>query len=790
MNRGKSPDIKTYSDFFNFVPIEEAQESPHTVLAVTSDNRTISSKSGNVCVIGSSGSMKGTSVMANSILASKNAGESLVVVDPHGALFDCTADALEDAGYKVRRLDLQNPAESHEWNPLAVVQFYPDCEIQEGIKEFVENFLFHFRAIYKDDNELEYSMQRMLFTAVIYYLTIRSGIPTLTDAYDFLNMPLDAISSEIALLEKIAQMPAAYKKFKAHQMFENFAAAAGSNANNIRLLLLSKLEFATRGELHDITEEGGIYVAEVGTTKCAYFVTCHPDRERPENVLGTLFVQMAFDAVIETAQHGNGGLRKEVHFVIDDMPDAAETIRSFLLNLQLGRGRAHFTVSMQSPYQMSEKDQNWSHCFRTFVFTGNGFLSHDTMRFLHTIGGSAACELYERLAVDTALALVCVPGKCAYLGKKAHYTAIFPHSVTSPVRQEVKRALFDKTPESKSERAPGTILGFDSGNYLSRKRDDSNNGNLLVVGSSGSMKTRGFALNTIIGCKNRRESMLILDVKSKLFKETAMWLKNAGYTVRILNVADPKNSNAWAVLGNHLIDMEDLEENKQLLAAIDNPAHKPLFMRDEIDLELPAREKCAYFLNISSDGDASGLELARLFVDTFYRAAFKIIDALEAQGRPVVPVNVILDEFAMLGEVNDFHRLLSLSLPRKMKTTLVLQSISQLNEIYGSTHASSILASMDTQVCTSTNDIKTAEHFSYMCGSTEVKANGKKSKQRPNLTAEEIMASLRQPMNDCLICGRGTQHHIFCKALDYSSDYQSRQFKRVVGEFDAAELLK
>jgi len=82
------------------------------------------------------------------------------------------------------------------------------------------------------------------------------------------------------------------------------------------------------------------------------------------------------------------------------------------------------------------------------------------------------------------------------------------------------------------------------------------NNHIAVIGSSGTMKTRAFVRNLIIQASKRGESMIITDPKAELVRDTAIYLKNKGYNVKIFNLVNLLCSDSWdcmATIGNNSI---------------------------------------------------------------------------------------------------------------------------------------------------------------------------------------------------------------------------------------------
>ena len=112
----------------------------------------------------------------------------------------------------------------------------------------------------------------------------------------------------------------------------------------------------------------------------------------------------------------------------------------------------------------------------------------------------------------------------------------------------------------------------------------------------------------------------------------------------------------------------------------------------QIDFAAIARRPTAVFLKVS-DTDFSLLPLTSLF----YTQALQVLMA-EADARPdnrlQVPVRLYLDDFANLN-VPDFDKTISVIRSREISVSVVLQSITQLDGLYGREKATTIIDNCD-----------------------------------------------------------------------------------------------
>ena len=111
----------------------------------------------------------------------------------------------------------------------------------------------------------------------------------------------------------------------------------------------------------------------------------------------------------------------------------------------------------------------------------------------------------------------------------------------------------------------------------------------------------------------------------------------------------------------------------------------------EIDLTLPGRQKCAYFL-VSSDQDSTFDFLSSLFFSFLFIKLVRYADAHGDGGRLPVPVHIIGDEWpAVAGAVLDFPKKISTIRSRSISISVIFQNLAQLQNRYPDNQLQEIL---------------------------------------------------------------------------------------------------
>ena len=103
------------------------------------------------------------------------------------------------------------------------------------------------------------------------------------------------------------------------------------------------------------------------------------------------------------------------------------------------------------------------------------------------------------------------------------------------------------------------------------------------------------------------------------------------------------------------------------------------------------------------------------FVNIFYGHTFKqLFEFAESQaaGTLPIPVHVLCDDFATGSRILNFPEYISIFREKKISVTLLLQSESQLESMYGPDQATTIINNCDTYLYMGGMDLRTAQNVS------------------------------------------------------------------------------
>lgn len=138
----------------------------------------------------------------------------------------------------------------------------------------------------------------------------------------------------------------------------------------------------------------------------------------------------------------------------------------------------------------------------------------------------------------------------------------------------------------------------------------------------------------------------------------------------------------------------------------------------DIDPAEFAAHPTALFLKIPDEKDTRH-GLAAVFILCIYKALIKIASAREDLSLPR-NVYFILDEFGNMPKIEKFDKMITVGRSRKIWFNMVVQSYSQLNNVYGEQVADIIKSNCGMKMFIGSNDIGTCKEFSELCGNITV----------------------------------------------------------------------
>ncbi|WP_367181015.1 VirD4-like conjugal transfer protein, CD1115 family [uncultured Oscillibacter sp.] len=145
---------------------------------------------------------------------------------------------------------------------------------------------------------------------------------------------------------------------------------------------------------------------------------------------------------------------------------------------------------------------------------------------------------------------------------------------------------------------------------------------------------------------------------------------------------------------------------------------------DEIDLELPGKQPCAYYC-ITSDQDSTFDFLSSLFLSFIFIKLVRYADQNCPGGALPVPVHVLGEELCACGVIPDLSRKISVIRSRNISMSCVFQNLAGLQNRYPLNQWQEILGNCDITLFLGCTDALTAQFISDRTGEASIAVTSK-----------------------------------------------------------------
>lgn len=149
------------------------------------------------------------------------------------------------------------------------------------------------------------------------------------------------------------------------------------------------------------------------------------------------------------------------------------------------------------------------------------------------------------------------------------------------------------------------------------------------------------------------------------------------------------------------------------MAPFDIKELRDLMEYDELELDQVGDRKTALFIIISDTDDTFNFVVSIMYTQMFNLLCDRADD--KYGGRLPIHVRCLLDEFANIGQIPKFDKLIATIRSREISTSIILQSQSQLKAIYKDS-ADTIVGNCDTTLFLGGKETTTLKEMSEMLG--------------------------------------------------------------------------
>ena len=270
-------------------------------------------------IIGSTGSGKTEMLVQPMVKILAKKGESMIITDPKGEIYENNANELKEKGYNVVLLNFRDPQKGNSWNPLTLPYELYKSGNKDKANELLDDLAMNILYDEKAQNQDPFWEK----TSADYFTGLALGL--FEDAKEE-EINLNSINLMTTVGEE-KLMASTY--IKEYFGFKDPASPAYVNAsstimapsdtkNSILSVFKQKIKlFASRENLSEMLCRSDFDMKDIGRKKTAVFVVIQ-DEKKTYHSLVTIFVKQCYETLIDIAQENGGKLAYRTNFILDE----------------------------------------------------------------------------------------------------------------------------------------------------------------------------------------------------------------------------------------------------------------------------------------------------------------------------------------------------------------------------------------------------------------------------------------------------------------------------------------
>jgi len=306
--------------------------------------------------IGATRSGKSRTVVLQSICTLGLAGESMVISDPKGELYQYTFPFLNRLGYEVLAIDFKNPLKSHRYNFLQPII---DAVDQDDMAKAIDATWDLTSALVgepKGERIWTDGEASIIASAIMSVVYDNRELPykkyqNMTNVYFFIAEMCKTINNTMPIIEYVKKLA---DDHPAKALLAISEVAPAKTRGSFYTAALTTLRLFTSPLINSMTCISDYYPKDLAKRKMALFIIL-PDEKTTYYTIASLLVSQHYEQLVNTADERGGRLENRVNFLLDEFGNYA-TITGFANKLTVGGGRGiRFNLFLQSFAQLKDK---------------------------------------------------------------------------------------------------------------------------------------------------------------------------------------------------------------------------------------------------------------------------------------------------------------------------------------------------------------------------------------------------------------------------------------------------
>ena len=308
-------------------------------------------------VIGATGSGKTQAVVFPMVHSLAKKGESMIITDPKGEIYEQTGNMLKERGYNIVLLNFRSPQNGNAWNPMALpYQLYKEGNTDKAI-ELLDDLALNILYEEKNGNADPFWEK----SAADYFTGLALGLFE------------DATAKQINLNSMNLMSSLGEERFGGpnnnyiKEYFNSkdpsrpaYVNASGTvySAEDTKQGVLSTFKqkvklFSSRDNLSEMLSHSDFDMKEIGRQRTAVFMIVQ-DEKKTLHPLATIFIKQIYETLIDVAQESGGKLPYRTNFILDEFANMPP-LKDVTTMVTAARSRLiRFTFIIQNYAQLTQ----------------------------------------------------------------------------------------------------------------------------------------------------------------------------------------------------------------------------------------------------------------------------------------------------------------------------------------------------------------------------------------------------------------------------------------------------
>ncbi len=313
-------------------------------------------------VYGATGSLKTRSIVMPAIKIIGRAGESMIINDSKGELYNRLAKELIEEGYGIITINLRDPSVGNSWNPLEIpYAFYLKGDIDKATElanDIAANLMINEMDHFTEDPFWDYSSSDLLFGLILSLFKYCSEHGKGREAINIMNI----IKLRRVLFERgvSAKNTPLWKYLSEDELIASSLSGAIFAAHDTQASILSVFDqhiraFSIQPTLMDMLSSSDFDIGAIAERKTAVFLIT-PDEKTTYHRLVSLFVKQSYEYFIYQASLKDDiTIENRLNYILDEF-NALPVIMDMPSMISAARSRnIRFLLVVQSKNSLKKK---------------------------------------------------------------------------------------------------------------------------------------------------------------------------------------------------------------------------------------------------------------------------------------------------------------------------------------------------------------------------------------------------------------------------------------------------